>query len=319
MKSILSDDKITWVSSITQILWSALLGEITFFSPWENDDFTGNKIFLPQNNFAWREKMKLRSFFSLNILLGDEDGEYPAASLSLQQPAKGGNIYLGAWLLSVSLSCSCQFYSFDITKILSSRQQEEEIHYGSSKRVLFFLEFPFHRAENQISKFLPLLRREESFQNSITFWRNGCDFPSCSTWDVHWMFVQYKQHMASAMWWGSIVPSADETLTFQWLWAQNRRCFRMKEAAYEGCNLHWSFTKSSVKFWELPSEIPFVSQSLGFFSICYPLLVFSSGLSSFSFCHLSHYVSPPTFLSIEISFLGVWDKESVVFNPVFSW
>lgn len=145
--------------------------------------------------------MKLRSFFPLNILLGDEDGEYPAASLSLQQPAKGGNIYLGAWFLSVSLSCLCQFYFFDITKILSSRQQEEEIHYGSSKIVLFFLEYPFHRAKNHISKFLPLLRREKSFQNSITFWRNGCDFPSCSTWDIHWMFVQYKQHTVSAMWW----------------------------------------------------------------------------------------------------------------------
>lgn len=122
--------------------------------------------------------MKLRSFFPLNILLGDEDGEYPAASLSLQQPAKGGNIYLGVWLLSVSLSCSCQFYSFDITKILSSRQQEEEIHYGSSKIVLFFLEFPFHRAKNHISKFLPLLRRAESFQTLSPFEGTDVTFPA---------------------------------------------------------------------------------------------------------------------------------------------
>lgn len=105
-----------------------------FFCPWENYYFTGKKIFSPQENFAWREKIKLRSFFPLNFLLQHEDSEHPAASLSLQQPAKGGNMYLGAWLL-------CQPRLFLSILFLWNHQnpfqQEEKIPYGSFKTVLF--------------------------------------------------------------------------------------------------------------------------------------------------------------------------------------
>lgn len=151
--------------------WNALFGEITFFFSMGKWWFYRKENIFPSG--------KLRSFFPLNILLGDEDVEYPAASRPLQQPAKGGNIYLGAWPPSVSLGCSCQFYSCEITKILSSRQREDKIYYGSSKTVLFFLEFPFYRAKKHISKFKLLklyhLLKEWMWLSQLFYLRHSLD------------------------------------------------------------------------------------------------------------------------------------------------
>lgn len=196
--------------------WSALFDEITFFFPWENDYFTGKKIYSPRENFAWSEKRKLNSFFTLNILLGDEDAEYPAASLPLQWPAKGSNTYLGAWLLSVSLGCSCQFYSCEITKVLSRRQQEEKIHYGSSKTVLFFLKLPFHREKTMFLIFCPLLEGKKAFKTLSPFEGVDVTFPIV----LLEIFTRCLSNISNA--WGvlcgekGIVPTAGDTPTFQW-------------------------------------------------------------------------------------------------------
>lgn len=113
--------------------------EITFFF-----FFHGKIMFLQERKYFTLgktlpedRKMKLRSFFTLNNILGNEDAEYSAASLPFQQPAKEGNISLWAWLLSVSLGCSCQFYSSEITKVFSSRQEEEKFMMVLRKQFYF--------------------------------------------------------------------------------------------------------------------------------------------------------------------------------------
>lgn len=139
--------------------------------------------------------------------------------------------------------CSGQFYSYEIPKILSSRQQEDKINYHSSKTVPLLLEFPVNKGEKttflslwpllegrNLSKLYTLLKEWMWFSQLFCL-RHSLDFCPTSSRDFG------ATHGECFVVRRSIVPSAGEALSFQWLWAQDCRCFRMKEAAYKGSNL----------------------------------------------------------------------------------
>lgn len=139
------------------------------------------------------KKMILRSLL-LNIFLWDEDAEYPAASLPLQQPVKGGKKYTWVLCFSISLDCSCQS-----ARIFFSRHHEETISCDSPKMMLFRI--PFLQSNRPNSEFLPPSRARGKTFKPLSLFLQEWMTPSSQFWDVRWIFVQHSYCGRSAMPW----------------------------------------------------------------------------------------------------------------------
>lgn len=103
--------------------------------------------------------------------------------------------------------------------------------------------------KNPVCKFLPFLEakkpskphplNERMWLSQLVCMRHWLDV--CPTWATHGECCVMRR---------SFMPSAGQTLTFQWPWPQDPRCFGMKEVAYKGCNIQWIFTNSIVLIFE---------------------------------------------------------------------
>lgn len=222
--------------------WNAFSGEITFFHAknmvlQERKYFPLRKTLPEERKWNWESLflwMSHREMKMLNTLQS-----HCHCSSQLREAKISGSLDS----LCQPRLCSGQFYSCEIPKILSSRQQEEKNHCHSSKTVPFFLEFPLNNGEKAtFLSFWPLLEgrnlskhntllKEWIWFSQLFYWRHSLDFCPASCRDFgatlkEWFVVRLN-----------VVPGAGEALSFQWPWTQDCWCFRMKEAAYKGSNL----------------------------------------------------------------------------------
>lgn len=153
------------------------------------------------------KKMILRSLL-LNIFLWDEDAEYPAASLPLQQPVKGGKKYTWVLCFSISLDCSCQS-----ARIFFSRHHEETISCDSPKIMLFRIPFLQSNHLNSESFYLPPEQGGKHSNLYHFFYRSGWHLPVNSETFAGYLSniaivegvpCHEKEHCA---WWGWMLPS----------------------------------------------------------------------------------------------------------------